>query len=256
MPSLRTVDERVLWEVQAAVLMIVLLFTFCRSETPCPKSHTGAEAFFRTKHLQVCDVEVRAVQGVPCLAVRLKAIKQDPRVERAEAAGNEDWVLVGDVQSEPVFSVLRWVRILFGLHGGPRAREGPFFVSRDGTRALLYGAAMEQCRALWARVVGVEEAHTYGLHSLRVAGYDASRRTAVGEELAVAHGGWHNTAHTRYARFSMAEVLAIPAHIASHADAEDSGFAPMLARAAPLPASAPAVAGARERECVCRRARF
>ena len=71
MPSLRTVDERVLWEVQAAVLMIVLLFTFCRSETPCPKSHTGAEAFCRTKHLQVCDVEVRAVQGVPCLAVRL-----------------------------------------------------------------------------------------------------------------------------------------------------------------------------------------
>ena len=35
-------DRTVFWEVQAVLLMLILLFTFARSESPLAKSHTGA----------------------------------------------------------------------------------------------------------------------------------------------------------------------------------------------------------------------
>ena len=43
--------------------------------------------------MQVKDVKV--VSGA--VLVRLKGIKQDPRMQRPEAAGNEDWIVIGDV---------------------------------------------------------------------------------------------------------------------------------------------------------------
>ena len=60
-------------------------------------------------------------------------------------------------------------------------------------RPYLYRKAMDDARALYARVVTEEEAKAYGLHGLRVAGYDEARRR--NRELAVAHGGWESTAH-------------------------------------------------------------
>ena len=198
-------------------------------------------------HLAVCDVEVRRLDARQCLAIRLKAIKQDMRMERAEAAGNEDWIIIGEVGSDVdpsgVFSVMAWVKALFALHGGARARDSPFFVDENRERALLYGSALKQCRTLWARVVGDSAAHAYGLHGLRVAGYDCARRSAAGEDLAVAHGGWHSTAHKRYERFAMSEVVRISSHIVQQLGDEESTFAPMLsAPAAPAAAAAAAPA--------------
>ena len=62
---------------------------------------------------------------------------------------------------------------------------------------------------LYAKASSEEEAHRYGLHSLRVAGYTLAKRGA-GEALAVAQGGWHSDAHTRYERFSSEQVQALP----------------------------------------------
>ena len=77
-------------EVQAALLIVMLFFTFARSESPCPKSFSGQGSFDPTKHLQVVDVEIRmSGEGKAYLAVRLKSIKQDPRMERPEASGGE-----------------------------------------------------------------------------------------------------------------------------------------------------------------------
>ena len=128
--SLEAVDLGDFVQVQTALLLLVLFFTFARSETPCPKSFSGRGSFDPTKHLQVWDVEVRRVGGRPCVAVRLKSIKQDPRMERPEAAGGEDWILIGNV--EGVFSILAWISrfwIFFscgrGLPGA-RSRE-PLF---------------------------------------------------------------------------------------------------------------------------------
>ena len=71
-------------EEQAAHLMLVLLFTFARTETPVAKAYSGKGIFDPNKQLMVEDV--RVVPGA--LHVRLKGIKQDPRMQRPEAAGN------------------------------------------------------------------------------------------------------------------------------------------------------------------------
>ena len=57
----------------------------------------------------------------------------------------------------------------------------------------------------------------YALHGLRVEGYNQSKR-GNGEDITVAHGGWHSEAHRRYERFSMRAVLAIPANMVSEPD--------------------------------------
>ena len=41
---LGAVNLLVFWEVQTALLSLLLLFTFARSETPCPTSYSGAGA--------------------------------------------------------------------------------------------------------------------------------------------------------------------------------------------------------------------
>ena len=232
--SLRLVDLTNFEEVQAAVLMLMLLFTFARSETPCPKSHTGEGAFDPDKHLMVRDVEVRQHLGKPYLAVRLKAIKQDSRVERPEAAGNEDWIVVGDTQGE--FSILMWIARLFAFHGGARSPISPFFVDRDRVRPLTYARALATIRSLWARASSVEEAKKYGLHSLRVSGYNAGKRGAGGTTLAVAQGGWHSSAHERYERFRLSDVMNLPSEIAGQCDDEADTDDNVLQRAPLAPA--------------------
>ena len=120
------------WEVQAAVLMLLLLYTFCRSETPCPASYTGEGAFDQNKHLRVCDVRVENSPGLHA-RVRLKIVKQDQRMERpaAQVLGG-DWVHVGRVSAEETACLLFWLQVLFRLHGGARPDDSPFFLARDG----------------------------------------------------------------------------------------------------------------------------
>ena len=72
--------------------------------------------------MQVKDVKV--VSGA--VLVRLKGIKQDPRMQRPEAAGNEDWIVIGDVPGSD-FSIMFWVQLLFGFHHGARDQDAPFF---------------------------------------------------------------------------------------------------------------------------------
>ena len=105
--ALESVDMSSFEEVQTALLMVMMFFSFSRSESPCPKSFAGAGSFDDTKHLRVCDVELRVHKGVVYLAIRLKSIKQDPRMERAEAAGNADWVYIG--MADGVFNILFWL---------------------------------------------------------------------------------------------------------------------------------------------------
>ena len=227
--SLQLVNLNSFEEVQAAVLMLMLLFTFARSETPCPKSHSGEGALDPTKHLLVRDVEVRQHAGKPYLGVRLKSIKQDSRMERPEAAGNEDWVMVGN--AEGVFSILLWMTRLFAFHGRARDPDGPFFVDNDRVRALTYSRALTLVRALWAKASSPAEAKKYGLHGLRVAGYNAGKRGSGGTALAVAQGGWQSSAHERYERFRLSDVLNLPSEIAEQCDDGVSSDASLLGRA-------------------------
>ena len=176
-------DEESFEDVCFNFFIVLLLFTFSRSECPCPKTFDG---FDPEEHWQVCDIRWRCVDGVWCLAVRFKKIKQDPRITRPSAApGEGDWAYVGDAPGP--FSVLKWFQAYMQFFPQGREPEDPFFLARDRTRPYTYSAAMSDLRQRCARI-GVD-GNLYGIHGLRVEGYNASLR-ANGEKRTVAHGLW------------------------------------------------------------------
>ena len=220
--ALQLVDLNIFEEVQTACLVIFLLFSFSRSESPCPKNYTGPESFDTTKHWEVKDVGYRVLVGLVCIALNMKGVKTDPRCERPEARDGGDWRYIGDVP-DSVFSCILWYRRVLKFHGRKRPDTDPFFVNALGDdRPLRYSVALKRFRALLDKVEGCDSA-LYGLHGLRVAGYNLAR-DSVGEPLTVAHGGWTSSAHDRYARFGMPKVLAMPAAmigLVPHHDKED-----------------------------------
>ena len=214
--SCRLADTASFEQVQAVLLQLFLLYTFSRSESPLPSSHSGAGAFDPLKNLQVQDVRVTMVGDVRCVEVRLKAIKQDPRMERPAARGDGDWVLMGSSDVEHL-DVVRWLQRYFSFFPGRRDSTAPFFVEAPtSVRALLYKRGMDNVRRLWALVPGVgrDLARTRGLHGLRVAGHNGTSRE-LGKDVARAQGGWASAeSQGRYDRFDLAEVARIPGAIA------------------------------------------
>jgi hypothetical protein len=199
-------------DVQFANLMLSLAYTFSRAECPLPKSHTGEESFDTGKHWRVCDFDARTVARRICMAIRFQALKQDPRVERPEAAGNNDWAYIGSIPDSK-WCPLMWAKRLQAFHGHREDKDSPYFVSPwDRSKAYLYGAALSKFHRL-QKAVGVPDEELTSFHGLRVCGYNRTKRS-LGEDLAVAHGMWKSTAHTRYDRFEMSSVVRIPAAIA------------------------------------------
>ena len=84
-------------EVQLAFIILCLLYTFSRTECPCPKAFSGREVYDPEVHWNVCDFDVAITALVRVLRIRFRVIKQDQRVERPEARGDGDWAVVGDV---------------------------------------------------------------------------------------------------------------------------------------------------------------
>ena len=93
------------------------------------------------------------------------------------------------------------------FYDGPRDPASPFFMARDRRRPYTYTAAMADLKTMLLRV-GTDAA--YGLHGLRVEGYNCSKEEN-GEELTVAHGGWQAGSNSRYDRFKLYRVLNIAA---------------------------------------------
>lgn len=104
-------------------------------------------------------------------------------------------------------SIFTWFGRLASFYPAERQPHEPFFMARDRVRPLTYPAAMSDFKNLMGRV---SDDTDFGLHGLRVEGYNLSS-DGNGEEVTVAHGLWKSTAHTRYARFTMRSVGAIPA---------------------------------------------
>ena len=121
------------------------------------------------------------------------------------------------------------------FYDGPRPETVPFFVAKDRVRPYTYSAASSDLRKFLKRVSPQDFA--FGLHGLRVRGYN----DACGgdcEELAVAHGGWRSSAHTRYARFPLSRVLELAPAMARVAGAP-SGESEAAPAAAPAEGEAP-----------------
>ena len=200
-------------DVQMSFLMLTLLYTFSRSECPCPKAFSGRQSYNQEEHWNVEDFIVglcRAGGSLMCMWVRFRKIKQDQRVEREEAKGEGDWAFIGDIPGSE-FSILFWYRKLMGLMGHRPDRRQSFFLDKDMKRPLLYHKALKQFYERQRRV-GVAEEDLAGLHGLRVEGYNGTEN-ALGDEVAAAHGLWRSKCSKRYARFSMDLIAKIPSYI-------------------------------------------
>ena len=55
-------------------LILVLYYSFSRTECPCPKSYSGRECYDKDVHWNVCDFDIRIVAGVRALFVRFRFI--------------------------------------------------------------------------------------------------------------------------------------------------------------------------------------
>ena len=93
-----------------------------------------------------------------------------------------------------------------------RDEEAPFFLSRERARPYTYAAAMADLRERCARV-GVDGSR-YGIHGVRVAGYNASVR-ANGHDVTICHGLWSGAASSnRYHRFDVStEIVPMAANM-------------------------------------------
>ena len=74
------------------------------------------------------------------------------------------------------------------------------------------------------RVDGVtpEVANLYGLHGLRVLGYNCWRG-ANGEDVAQLQGGWGSSAHRSYGRETLKTMISVPQRAAAYTDAMKDG---------------------------------
>jgi len=224
-----------LGRVQLGLVILVLLFTFSRSECPCPKNFTGPDSFDPKKHWQVMDFSLRQSRGFWVLWVRFKAIKQDPRIERPQARHadanlpadllgsaeqSKDWVPIGDVASIPAFSVSKFYMRFVQLLGRAREPTEPMFLAADGIRPYTYSALSGEFNTACLAHGGTAKDKPHGI---RVCGYFESKR-GNGLDITVAHGGWSEDSdgHSRYARFEHAQVLSVPAGMLG----VDSAFAP------------------------------
>ena len=212
-------------KVQLGLIILILLFTFSRSECPCPLNFTGDFSFDPAKHWQVRDMSLRRSGDGWVLWVRFKAIKQDARIERPEArhadpnlpadmhAGDrtdsKDWVPIGDIPSDDIFSISKWYMQFTQLVGRTRQPDEPFFLAADGVRPYTYSAFSGEFKRACIAHGGSDRDSPHGL---RVLGYFLSK-SGNGEDITVAHGGWSadSDGHARYDRFEHASVLSVPA---------------------------------------------
>ena len=209
---LRALDLNDFWEVQFGFFILVLLFTFSRSECPCPKTLDSwdSESHWQTKDFRLFTMMERIVLGV-----RFKKIKQDRRLERPAARPTDDepgvsgdWCHIGDVP-DSIFSIVTWAHRLFAFQV-PRTPDSPMFRHRDQVRPMTYSSALEFLHVMQLRV-GVSVLP--GLHGIRVTGNNLSKN-GNGEEMTQFHGGWLSAAgRSRYDRFAVLDVLAIPARM-------------------------------------------
>jgi len=201
-------------DVNFAVFILLLYFTFSRTETPCPKSWTGQGQFDSAQHWQVCDIRIVKVKGVYLLKVRFKRTKTDNLVERAEAQGDGDWSYVGDVP-DSIFSIFAWYRKLMAFYPSGRDEAAPFFLAKDRTRPYTYRCGQADLKRLLLKA-GLDPEKEGTLHGARVGGNtETSKNHPRGKVIAQAHGGWKlPESQERYIHFDVVEdVASIPAYI-------------------------------------------
>ena len=214
--TLRHLDVTSHADVLLGCILVFMYHTMSRSETPVPKTRTGQHNFDPKSHIRCRDVRVLQVSST--LQVEewgFGSIKQDKRSKRARKdPDGREWKPVGEATG--ILSMMFWFTTYLSFVGD-RDPETPFFVGPDGRHAV-YSELLDSFREAMTRVPGVtmDIAKKYGLHGLRVLGYNCWR-AAEGEDVAVLQGGWGSEAHRSYGRETLEKVLGAPQKAAAYA---------------------------------------
>ena len=210
--------------VQHVVFTLILLFTFSRSECPCPKNFTGDEMFDPKKHWQVADFGLWIFNGINMMRIRFKAKKEDTLMQRSNARGTSadpsssvegDWVYIGRVHGpKNHFDLMTWHRWLLILWGRARTNNEPLFVNKDMTRPYTYSCAGADQKFYFTTAMPLvsPDEFVWGIHPYRVLGYNLSKE-GNGLELTVAQGGWLGASHNRYTEFLADLVVQMSANM-------------------------------------------
>jgi len=219
---LRILDPTSFGDVQMACLLLLLFFTFARTETPLSKTREGRDCFDSKEDLVWGDLRLRrdrTTQWAQVVEVRFKKVKTDQRMQRPDARGGGDWRVVGEVD-DPLWSLSTWYVRLLSFYGRKRDDAEPFFIDpklfpRDAAPgevwmhrdaepadAWLYHDALQAAKAAQRRA-GVSESDIATFHGLRVEAWNLSKR-GNGEAITGAQGGWTTkSGRRRYDRFGM-----------------------------------------------------
>ena len=192
-------------------LMLLLLFTYARTESPLPKSYTGRDCYDAMVHWNMQDAVLAIVDGVKGIWIRFRAIKQDPRCERPEAQRGGDWAWIADLPNSQFSIIQAYVRYLKVIPPNRAPTDSLFVDFPNQGRPLLYATGTKWIKERQTRF-GTSDGDIATMHGLRVEGYN-STQAVLGEDIAAAHGGWKSDAHKRYLRFSMLMVSRIPGAI-------------------------------------------
>ena len=214
--TLQHLDQTRHADVLLGLILVFMYHTMSRSETPVPKTRHGQHNFDKEQHIRVRDVRVTTVAGHVFLEWGFGSIKQDKRSKRAKRDPDKrEWKPVGEATG--LLSMLSWYTLYLQFVGESRDPELPFFVASDG-RYAVYSELLDGFRAAMCRVPGVDMdmAMKYGLHGLRVLGYNCWR-AANGEDVAKLQGGWGSEAHRSYGRETLEQVLSVPQRAANYA---------------------------------------
>ena len=212
--ALQGVDVTDFAMVQMAIVVLLLLFTFQRSEFPFPKTYDG---FDSTKHCRVCDMQ--PWKGGTRWAIG--STKADPRAERlsGDAGAGREWIVIGEVDDD-LFDLRYWLALFYSFFpSGPRDPASSFFRAHDLVRVLTYGVALGDFRRFLAgHTPEGTTPEDFGFHGVRVEGWNTCSH-AVTELAAVIQGGWASVASaSRYERLGIDVALGIPRKMLAYHD--------------------------------------
>ena len=204
-------------DVLLGIILVFMYHTMSRSETPVPKTRNGQHNFDLEQHIRCKDVRLlRVSTDLIIVEWGFGHIKQDKRSKRARKdPDHREWKPVGECTG--ILSMMYWYLLYVGFVGLERSPDAPFFVNPDGRHAV-YNELLDGMRAAMMRVDGVTHqiALRYGLHGLRVLGYNCWRG-ANGEDVAQLQGGWGSDAHRSYGRETLNTIISVPQRAAAYA---------------------------------------
>ena len=197
--AISTLDPTNYMDCVFGVILLMLFFTMNRSEYPVPKT---AAKFDPAKHTRWEDVSFDDDSTIWAVG----KIKQDRRGRRLGIMDGRKKTIVGDIEGSS-FNLKYCLSCYLTLRG-PGKNGDPFFVHDDGS-VLTYQIVLDYMRFVFRRFMTKAEAAVYGVHGLRVAGYNCAR-LGKDPELAQLQGDWGSTACLRYERKRREEVITLP----------------------------------------------